>query len=129
MVYFILDANKSTYCNLLWNFWKRAKDCAFSKLREEKLEWKKKFFTPEVAQKGKQEKHRTCDKIENKLETAELDSKYIEITLNTNLGRDKKNYPAGDIYYILYIWKIETFIEEDTISIIHRTMTPQSPSK
>ena len=27
------------------------------------------------------------------------------------------------------MWKIETFIEEDTRNIVHRTMTPQSPSK
>ena len=48
------------------------------------------------------------------------------------------------IYYVLYylhiyevfqkvsihvIWKIETFIEEDTRNIVHKTVTPQSPSK
>ena len=27
------------------------------------------------------------------------------------------------------LWKIETFIEEDTRNIVHRTMTPQSPSR
>ena len=26
------------------------------------------------------------------------------------------------------IWKIETFIEENTRNVVHRTMTPQSPS-
>ena len=31
--------------------------------------------------------------------------------------------------YSYYLWKIETFIEEDTRNTVVRTMTPQSPAK